>query len=367
MPFVVQPLSDGLLFDSAHRLTAAALAGDADPLASLGWGAVLVPAAAGGVDGTLQDLCAIVEGLALHGLRLPVIERCAIAPLLLQGVDAERAEPVLQAIAQGDAVQPLVNHAAGFVGAWLRATRTDAGWRLQGCIEGVDDSLPALSVLALAETDAGPALFHLPSEGLPAPVARYRGMDGVAAADHVWDVDAPLAACLAQGEAVRAAVARAQDAALLAICVDTVASAGAGLSDVIAYLATRVQFGAALSGQQALRHRVADAYVRYESARGIVTRLLARTEGDVPPAARELALAKCALGETGRLIAEEIIQLHGGMGMSEETPAARLATRLLANEFRYGDRWRHATALCRVLAGEGVVGRPALATEEVAP
>ena len=78
-------LFPGMLLDSASRYAQdhADRALQGDPVRELGWTATLVPEEAGGVGGSLSDLASIVEGLATHGLQLPVVETCAVVPLLL--------------------------------------------------------------------------------------------------------------------------------------------------------------------------------------------------------------------------------------------------------------------------------------------
>ena len=112
---------------------------------------------------------------------------------------------------------------------------------------------------------------------------------------------------------------------------------GALLEQTIAYLTSRVQFDAPLASFQALRHKVADLYVAQENARAMVAGLLEQIDEPGRWPARELDLAKLYLGPASRRFAAGTIQLHGGMGMTEELPASRLAKRLLMVEFEYGD------------------------------
>ncbi len=101
----------------------------------------------------------------------------------------------------------------------------------------------------------------------------------------------------------------------------------------------------ALSTFQALRNRTADMYVRYLGARGLLMHAFSEYERVAPDLSRTLSLMKVSLAETARTCAEGAIQMHGGMGMSEEVLATRLAQRLLTSEFRYGDRLLHTARL----------------------
>ena len=377
MNFKTVPLCPGMLNDAAFRLArdlASGLHGaDADPIATMGWASVLVPEALGGAGGSLHDLAAIVEGIAPHALHLPVIERCAVVPTLLMSPGAEAPDADesrtartasatdrwLQLIATGEArVGALIDMARGVGGAPLEATRSSDGLRVSGTARGVIPYREATHWLALANVRsdgdgaAEPALLMIDAGQLVPASRRCASMDGGETQEHVL-VDLSIAKdrCLSIGEPVRAAVRRADDAALLLSGCDAVSAMGALIEQTGAYLNGRIQFGVALSSFQVLRHRLVDVYVRYESVRGMLAKALRMTTPDPGDRRRDLKLMKLALGEAGRFAAESAIQLHGGMGMSEEVLAARLARRLVGNEFKFGDRLTHSAALSARPAG----------------
>jgi alkylation response protein AidB-like acyl-CoA dehydrogenase len=124
-------------------------------------------------------------------------------------------------------------------------------------------------------------------------------------------------------------------------CVETVGAMGAMIEQTIEYLSTRIQFGVALSTFQALRHRAVEMYVAYEGARGLVKQIA--LDWSANPAScdaqnQDAALTKLYLANVGRMVAESVIQLHGGMGMTVEMPAARLAMHTLMCNLQFGDR-----------------------------
>jgi alkylation response protein AidB-like acyl-CoA dehydrogenase len=124
-----------------------------------------------------------------------------------------------------------------------------------------------------------------------------------------------------------------------------VAALAALIRHTVSHLKERHQFGVALSSFQALRHRTADMYVRYLAARGLLVHAFAEHDRMAPDLSRTLQLMKVSLAESARACAEAAIQMHGGMGMSEEVLATRLAQRLITSEFRYGDRLLHSARL----------------------
>lgn len=346
------PLFPGMLLDAAARFAQDNATTDlrtSHTVRDMGWACTLVPEDAGGVGGSFADLAAVIEGLATHGVQLPVIETCAVAPILLQAAAPEVAARWLQAVAEGSAVvAPLASLSAPLCEVTLTAQPLDIGYALRGTLLGAE--LPPTTTHAVLAARLGTggdvALFVLERERIPAPTATYRTMEGRQGLDLTLDgLAVPAAACLARGTAAQAALAQADNAALLLTAVDTVAALGAMLQLTVTHLQERRQFGVALASFQALRHRTADLYVRFLGARGLLMHAMAlATDPATPPdvLGRTLRLAKLSMAETARACAEGAIQMHGGMGMSEEVLATRLAQRLIASEFRYGDRLLHA-------------------------
>jgi len=346
MAFSCQPMQPGMLYDAAARVAADASFPDGhDVIGEMGWPLVLLPEDKGGMGGTLTDLTALVEGLAAQGSPLPVIERCAVAPLLLQ---AGGDTPWLEGLADGSQrIAPLMGSRSHDLATQaLTAELSNGDYVLRGAVGGVDTSGDPTHWLAIGRLGDELGIFVLDASQLPAAHSRYRGMDGRHTSNYQLDgVTLSQDRCIAKGAAASEAITRAGQAALAMICADSVTVLGAMVEHTVTYLNGRVQFGVALSTFQALRHQLVNVYMRYESGRGMITNYL--TEAGQNPAqdVRRLSLAKLALGESGRYSAETVIQLHGGMGMTEEMLAARLAQRLLANEFRYGDRFSHSAAL----------------------
>jgi alkylation response protein AidB-like acyl-CoA dehydrogenase len=338
------PLFPGLLLDAAERFAqdhASTGMPPATAMAELGWTLTLLPEAQGGLDGTLADLGAIVEGLAGHGLWLPVTGACATVPLLLRAAEPALGTPWLQALAEGSATLAPLSDTSGLpADTTVLARPLQDGFVLDGEVLGVDNTLAASHHLLVAHlADGEPAVFVLPHAALAPPALQHRGLDGHASADHtVQGLWLPAQACLLRGEPARQALAAANHATLLLGAVDTVATLAALIRHTVAHLQQRRQFGVALASFQALRHRVADMYVRYRAAQGLLTHAWEAWARDADDLERTLRLTKLALADGARACAEAAIQLHGGMGLSEEVLATRLAQRLLASEFRAGDR-----------------------------
>ena len=355
MTFTTQALVEGPVFDAALRFAAAykdqQQADTLDPIIEMGWATTLIPEQEGGAGGSLDDLVAIIDGLGQHALALPLLERCALTPLLLAAVEHPAIRRQwLTGIANGTcAISTLCTTQPDLGLGALNATIDSGGERfiLQGHLLGTTLSTHATHYLVLAKQahHEQALMFLIAATDLPRATKHYRSIDGVQTVDIVFEnINVPLAQCLAQGTPASAAIKAAQNMALLTTAVDTVSALGSLLAHTIQYLKTRTQFDVPLSSFQALRHRTVEMYVRYESARGMLQECLRHALSD-PEQTRRLGLLKLCLGDAARFCAQAAIQLHGGMGMSEETLAARLAQRLITNEYRFGDRLFHAKAL----------------------
>jgi len=333
MHFTADTMFPGDLFDAASRFASAAggdLPGAWRQAVAMGWPALLVDEARGGAGGTLADLGAVLEGCARHALGLPLVRRCAQAPALLVAAPGRAADAALRALGAGHMD---IDVAVG--DALVVTPLPDGGVRLAGRIEGVDAELPFTHLLLAA----GEHLLLLPQAVLPPAASRHAGIDGARSADLLVDgIALPASAVLCVGPESRTAAAVARDLASLATALQMAATLGATIEHCIAHLGARVQFGVALSTFQVLRHRVVELYVDYESASVLLARLVHDTVACGRLSSRDAALAKLYLNGLARRGAEASIQLHGGMGMTAELPATRLARRLLCAEFEFGDR-----------------------------
>lgn len=347
------PLFPGMLLDAASRFAqdAAASTGPAlhTAIRDMGWAATLVAEDQGGAGGTLADLAATAEGLAAHAVQLPLVELCGIAPILLQAAAPAVAARWLQAVCDGSqCVVPLTALSRPVTEVALVARPSGTGFELAGTVSGVDASQAVTHWLvpAVLQPAGETVLFGVDAAQLPKPTATFRTMEGRLAADHrLENLAVPADACLVRGAAADLALQRAGQAALLVTGADTVSALGALIQRTVQHLKERHQFGVALASFQVLRHRTADMVVRYLGAKGLVQHAFDEAQRGAADLDRTLALMKMSLAETARSCAEAAIQMHGGMGVSEEVLATRLAQRLLASEFRYGDRLTHAARL----------------------
>lgn len=347
----------GMLSDSAVRVAqdqAGRYPQRPDPtlIADMGWSGVLVPEAQGGVGGDFADLASIVEALARHGVDLPVITRCGIVPTVLSALpESALASLLLEACAEGGAVIEL----AGPLSASepmkpLTARPHGSAWRVSGATAEAALTEDCTHVLLVCQEEGGgPVLAVVPRAALAEPSAiAYRTMeDQVVQSYELSHWALPPDTVLATGPQARAALRAGWRLAVAAVAADTVACMGESLARAIAYLLERKQFGQALADFQALRHDAARLYIEYEIARNLLQASLRSLDAKRPGPAEDAVfdLLGMHVGQQAVPFAETVIQLHGGMGMTREMPAARLAVRMLANAVRHGDPLAHRHSL----------------------
>ncbi len=370
-----------LLHDAATRWVAEAegldRAARRRAIAGFGWFAILVPEADGGLGQGLADACALAEALgAAAGADpwLPVAVQAA--GLLAACTDPARRARWLPPLAEGASLLvPATLERGGRDRARpdvVRAVRVAGGWRLDGEVRVLPAGGEADAWLVGALGADGAACFVVPRgaagvratavDAVDGGLACRLGFDGARVPDDAWlpGVDAR-------------ASARVDDRALVVASAESVGSIDALLRDTVAYLRTRVQFGRPLAANQALRHRVADLAIGAEEARSATLAAIIALEdaaraGDDRAHARAAAGVRAKVGAVARRVAEEAIQLHGGMGVTDELRVSRHLKRQLALDAMLGPpEWhlrRHATL--RPPAAVDARVRPSRTAEEAA-
>ena len=225
---------------------------------------------------------------------------------------------------------------AGELGAGIdaRATREGDGWRLKGhkAVVAGGDAADLLIVSAREEEET--ALFLVQAD--TATRRAYRCFDWTGAADFELDLLLPAEAKLG-GDAGGEALARALDEATALASADAVGAIRAANRLTFDYTRTRRQFGMPIGNFQVLQHRMVDMAIAEEMAGPIVAAAVAACDfADAVGRARAVSAAKVRAGESARYVGQQGVQLHGGMGLTEEYPASHCFARLGLFERAHG-------------------------------
>ncbi|MEY4764849.1 MAG: hypothetical protein RI907_1522 [Pseudomonadota bacterium] len=344
-------------------------------LGDLGGLGALFTEAQGGLAGSGFDIAIVFEALGKGNVNEPVLASAVLAGGVLAAAGAfETAHPhaaVLAAIQAGEAVATLAHfeagahHDAGHVATTAR--REGDGWRVQGHKAVVPFGAQAQWLLVSARTapaDAGKreqgiSLFVVPADTAGLQRQGYATIDNQRAADLRLDVHLPASALLGREHHAWPLLTEAFARGLLALCAESLGAMQTARDATIAYLQTRQQFGVPLARFQALQHRVVDMAIAIEQTRSAVINAAAafgnhQAEPDqASRIARDMALsaAKVTVGQSGTRVAEETIQLHGGIGMTWELPVSHVAKRLVMIDHQLGDEDHHLARYIRLSTG----------------
>lgn len=184
----------------------------------------------------------------------------------------------------------------------------------------------------------GISLFCIPADSAGIDKQSYKTVDGNHAA-HIELVDVKvskdnLVSELDEGFSMLQAVI---DDATLAVCSEAVGIMDEMTQQTIAYTKDRQQFGVPLSSFQALQHRMVDMFMTLEQSRSLLLRAIIKTDEQSKEAAEAIAAVKYYIGTAGRKLGEEAVQLHGGMGVTDEMKVAHLFKRLTVIDTLFGN------------------------------
>ena len=310
--------------------------------AELGLYAALFDEAAGGLGGGVAEIVCVFGELGRGLVVEPFLQILMAGRILAAAGD----EALLSQLIDGDRLVVVAHgeEAARYDAHCVRSRARQAGtqWSLSGSKSAIAfaGEADALIVSARIAETGELGLFLLPGADLDRTDAPC--IDGSRAATiELAEVRVGSDALLLRGAAAEAALAEAVDAGLLAIAAEAVGLMDALRDQTIAYLRDRRQFGAPIGSFQALQHRIATIAVEIEQARSAVANAEQAFGAPGITRARALSAAKATTGRVGRLVAEEAIQMHGGIGMTWELPAAHYAKRLVMLDHYLADEDHH--------------------------
>jgi alkylation response protein AidB-like acyl-CoA dehydrogenase len=271
-----------------------------------------------------------------------------VAGGLLQRAGGPHAHAVLERIADGSAVVALAATDTDSGDRWdalsTNAVRDGEHWCVTGAKTVVVAAPLATHLLITARTGGGIALLLTEFDAAAPPpgitVHCYRTIDDRRAADLEFDGLRLPAEALIDAEAWPS-LARARDEGAAAVCAEAVGAMRRVLADTVDYTKARQQFGQPIGGFQALQHRMVDMYMELEQAVAAAYLATLKLDDDPDTRARAVSAAKATVGRAARAVGQGAVQLHGGMGMTEELAIGHYFKRLTALQFEFGSTDAH--------------------------
>ena len=314
-------------------------------LVELGMLALPVPEEQGGFNGSAVDMMVVmqelgrglvvepyfatvlgVQFLKLAGGQEGLLERVAVGELKLAcALGEQQSRHALNDVLATDNAgagrlsgrKTVVLH-GGQAGAFIVSARSSGGQRDTG----------------------GISLYVVPREAVGVQVTDYRTIDGQRAATIEFNnVQGTLLGEQGKGWPILEA---ASDYGAALLCAEAIGAMDAIFAATLEYLKTRQQFGAPIGKLQALQHRMADMFIHIEQARSMAMLAAVKVgSGDGEERRRVVSAAKVRVGQAARFVGQQAVQLHGGMGVTDELPAAHYFKRLAMIEVTLGDADHH--------------------------
>jgi alkylation response protein AidB-like acyl-CoA dehydrogenase len=321
--------------------------------ADLGWLALPISEAHGGLGGGAVETGILMEAFGRGLVAEPYLSTVVLGAGLIAdcGSDAQK-HALLPQVAEGALYLAFAHseRAARFDLSRVdtAARWTAEGWRLDGAKIAVFDGSAAHQIIVSAcvrDEDGTPgalSLFLVPAETAGLDVQDYPRLGGGRACNlELRDVRLPAEARLGDGDDALPKIEGVIDRALAALGSEAVGIMQTLLDRTLDYTKVRQQFGRPLSANQVIRHRLADMAMSCDEARSIALR--AALYADAEPVARGRAAsgAKAKIGKCARFVAEQAVQLHGAMGVTEELDIGAYFKRLTAFDTLFGGSSHH--------------------------
>jgi alkylation response protein AidB-like acyl-CoA dehydrogenase len=321
-------------------------------MAEMGWTAILVPEEHGGLGYGFTGLGIVLEEIGRTLTPSPLLgtAMAAVAALTRAGSPGQCSE-ILPALAGGERIIALAcdednRHEPDRVST--EATESDQGFRLSGTKTAVLDGHIADTFIVSAWTGSGVSLFLVPAGNEGVTVTRYPVLDTHAAASVTFDhVELKSDRLLGPLDQAQPLLDRILDVARIGASAEMLGIAQESFSRTLEYLKQRKQFDVVIGSFQALQHRAAQLFGEIEMCKSLVLKALQALDSDDDDIAELASLSKAKLSETAHQATTEAIQMHGGIGMTDDFEIGFFLKRYRVLETLYGDRYFHLDRFAR--------------------
>ena len=310
-------------------------------VAELGLGGLTIAEADGGLGLGPVEAMVVMEELG-RGIVLEPFAQTLIASAVIGSHGGEAVKAAwLPRIASGEALVVLAQQERGarYRLDACKATASGNGdaWTVSGAKSIVPAGDQADAFIVPAMLDGQLALFVVARDAAGVRTSGYLTQDGSRAAEVAFD-QAPAQLLTSDG---LAAMEHGVDAGIAATCAEAVGVMDRTLAITVEYMNTRKQFGVAIASFQALRHRVADMKMQLELARSMSYYATLKLGAPAGERRQALARAKVQLGQSMRFVGQQAVQLHGGIGVTDEYIVSHYFKKLTQLEMTFGDTLHH--------------------------
>ncbi|MBI5264558.1 MAG: acyl-CoA dehydrogenase family protein [Bradyrhizobium sp.] len=321
--------------------------------ADLGWLALPIPESYGGVGGGAVEIGLLMEAFGRGLVSEPYLSTVVIGAALIEKCGSEQQkQAILPKIGDGSLFVVFAHseRAARFDLATVTtiASKTAEGWRLSGNKIAVIDGHVASQIIVSAHihhhdgASGRLGLFMVPAITPSLAISDFPRLGGGRACNlELSDVHLPADALLGDGHDALPAIEWVVDRAMAALGSEAVGIMQTLLETTVEYTKIRHQFGRPLAANQVIRHRLADMAMQCDEARSMALRAALMLDAEPVERGRAASAAKAKIGKCARFVGEQSIQLHGGMGVTEELEIGAYFKRLVAFDTLFGGSAYH--------------------------
>jgi alkylation response protein AidB-like acyl-CoA dehydrogenase len=311
--------------------------------AEMGLTALAVPEEHGGFGGGAIDLIPVMEACGEALVVEPLLDQIVAGRLLARCGGAARLPGAIDGSIRLAFAYLEPGRRYELAPQGTTATKAGDGWVLNGA-KCVVVGAPAADQLIVSADAGGASLFVVDAKAQGVSLNPCRTVDGQRAADIRFDnVQLGADALLGAAGAAQPLIDEAVDFAIALQCADAIGAMAFANDTTLEYLKTRKQFGVPIGSFQALQHRIVEMFIHTEQARSMAILAAAKVDGAASAAERQRAVsaAKVKIADAARIVSQEAVQLHGGMGMTEELKISHTFRRLTTLGQRFGDADHH--------------------------
>jgi alkylation response protein AidB-like acyl-CoA dehydrogenase len=328
-------------------------------MAEMGWAGVIVPEEYGGSNFGYLSLGLILEETGRTLVASPLLASAmGAASALVLGGSEEQKQAWLPQIAEGGLVATLAidegpHHAPEKVA--LKAEKSGGGYKLTGNKTFVLEGMAAGLFVVSARTSGAPGdtkgitLFLVPADAKGLTRKRLHLADSRGAAQISFDgVEVGADGVLGEADNGWDLLEKTLDRARAGVAAEMLGSAVQAFETTLEYLKVRVQFGQVIGSFQALQHRAAKMFTDLELARSAVEAALQAIDNNSPDVPELVSLSKAKMGDTFHLVSNEMVQMHGGIGMTDAHDAGFYLKRARAAEAAFGNQAYHRDRYAKI-------------------
>lgn len=319
----------------------------------LGWGAITFPEELGGLDFGYKGLGAVFEAMGKHLSASPMLSSVVLCGSLLQQLANDSQKEWLSAIIAGEkrlalAVDEQARHKPEVIETM--ATEDGDGFVLNGSKTMVFDGVSPDGWIVAAKHQDGVSLFIVPFSD-DVKVSRVKLVDSRNYANLTFEqVKVPADALLGSAGQSAVALDKALDLGRLCLSSEILGAAKAIFAMTVEYLQVREQFAVKIGTFQALQHRAAKCFIELELAQSTIISALSKADSNADDFAASVSLAKWKLSKVADLVSGEAVQMHGGIGVTDELDVGLYLKRIRVAQMSLGDLDFHQARFATLMA-----------------